>query len=317
MALGKRLRGLVVVIGIFGALSCGTDSTAPYIFTAPSFVKLHSDYGDWVGSGQDYSYTQADAVITLTAIGGVLQVQIASDQGWNGAFVTSNGRLEPGQYDNNLSWYGGNGCDVAIGWFSIDRVEYVDSMLTGIDLRFEEHCGQVRPGLHGTIHWRANDPTRPPDPIDPPPANLWQPPDSVLVKTGTYVYLESQRGDWVGQGQTWMYTPSDASFGVVAGGGLITFSVYGQPFWQGEFKAMNVLPDRLAPGYYGGIGRYPFDNPTKGGFDWFGDGRGCNGLHGWFAIDRIAYHSDTLTALDLRFEQHCEDAIPALHGVVH
>jgi hypothetical protein len=79
---------------------------------------------------------------------------------------------------------------------------------------------------------------------------------------------------------------------------------------------MNVV-STLQPGYYGNLSRYPFHNPAKGGLDWSGNGRGCNTLTGWFAIDSVTYTGTTLTQIDLRFEQHCEGGTPALHGAIH
>ena len=74
---------------------------------------------------------------------------------------------------------------------------------------------------------------------------------------------------------------------------------------------------QLQPGYYADLRRYPFHNPVKGGLDWVGEGRGCNTLLGWFAIDGDTYTNGNLTALELRFEQRCEGGIPALHGAIH
>jgi hypothetical protein len=78
---------------------------------------------------------------------------------------------------------------------------------------------------------------------------------------------------------------------------------------------MNTL-SQLQPGYYSDLKRYPFHNPAKGGLSWSGQGRGCNTLQGWFAIDRVIYTNGILTALDLRFEQRCDGGAP-LHGAVH
>jgi hypothetical protein len=74
---------------------------------------------------------------------------------------------------------------------------------------------------------------------------------------------------------------------------------------------------QLQPGYYADLQRYPFHNPAKGGLDWSGMGRGCNTLTGWFVGDSVTYTSNVLTAIDLRFEQHCEGFAPALHGNIH
>ncbi len=74
---------------------------------------------------------------------------------------------------------------------------------------------------------------------------------------------------------------------------------------------------QFQPGYYGNLERYPFNNPVRGGLDWAGQGRGCSALTGWFTVDAVTYSGSTLTAIDLRFEQHCEGASPALHGQIH
>jgi len=54
-----------------------------------------------------------------------------------------------------------------------------------------------------------------------------------------------------------------------------------------------------------------------GGLSWVGESRGCNTLTGWFAVDSVAYGDGALAFIDLRFEQHCEDLSPALHGTIH
>ncbi len=93
-------------------------------------------------------------------------------------------------------------------------------------------------------------------------------------------------------------------------------AVSGAQGWNGDFQTMYTL-SQLAPGYYPDLQRYPFHNPAKGGLSWYGEGRGCNRLLGWFAVDRVVYTNGVLTALDLRFEQRCEGGTPALHGAIH
>ena len=63
---------------------------------------------------------------------------------------------------------------------------------------------------------------------------------------------------------------------------------------------MNSL-SRIETGYYPDLERFPFHNPAKGGLSWTGEGRGCNTLRGWFAVDRVTYSGSTLTAIELRF----------------
>jgi hypothetical protein len=151
---------------------------------------------------------------------------------------------------------------------------------------------------------------------------------------GNYVVLQSDKGDFVGQGQTHIYTPSDAHINLMATRGNCVYctpaevhinvkamthlyiTIVGDEGWSGNFQVPDNLT-RLEPGYYDGLKRYPFHNPVKGGLDWSGEGRGCNKLTGWFAIDSVTYDNNGLTAIDIRFEQHCEDASPALHGRIH
>ena len=73
----------------------------------------------------------------------------------------------------------------------------------------------------------------------------------------------------------------------------------------------------MQPGYYGGVVRYSADNPIKASMDWSGNGRGCDTVTGWFVVDKVTYTTNAVTALDLRFEQHCDAATPALRGVIH
>jgi hypothetical protein len=96
----------------------------------------------------------------------------------------------------------------------------------------------------------------------------------------------------------------------------LSLGVTGDQWWNGDFQAMSTIA-QLQPGYYGNLTRYPFHNPARGGLDWGGEGRGCNTLTGWFVVDAVTYTGTALTAIDLRFEQHCEGGAPALHGAIH
>jgi hypothetical protein len=291
-----------------------------------NYVYMESDFGDWVGQGQNYLYTQADSIFNVSASGARLDISITGDEQWGGTFqgMNSLSLLEVGYYGDlqrypfhnpvkgGLSWSGdGRGCNELTGWFVIDNLTYNGNTLTAIDLRFEQHC-DGGPALNGQIHWDVNDTTAVPGPVVPPPAGLWEPPAGVTPAAGNYVYLESDIGDWVGQGQNYLYTDADSTITIGAPGAALTVSVDG---WNGRFQAMNSL-NYLELGYYGDLQRYPFHNPAKGGLSWSGNGRGCNTLTGWFVVDSLTYVGVTLTAIDLRFEQHC-DGGPALNGEIH
>jgi hypothetical protein len=293
-----------------------------------NYVYLESDLGDWVGQGQNYLYTPIDSVITISGNSANLRVAIEGDEYWNADFqgMSSISRLEVGYYDDlqrypfhnpvkgGLSWSGeGRGCNTLTGWFVIDSVTYDGSNLMAVDLRFEQHCEGGGPALNGEVHWDASDTTAAPGPVVPPPAGLWEPPANVTPDTGNYVYLESDVGDWVGGGQNYLYTPANSVITVRANNASLDVSIRGDEDWSGDFQGMNSI-SRLEVGYYGDLQRYPFHNPVKGGLSWSG---GCNTLTGWFVVDSVTYDGNTLTAIDLRFEQHCEGGVPALNGEIH
>jgi hypothetical protein len=306
----------------------------PAAGTTPStgnYVYLQSQPGDFIGGGGDYLYSEADSVITVHAANGHLSVSVDGNEGWGGDFQVMNALsgLEVGYYGDlqrfpfhnpvkgGLSWSGeGRGCNRLTGWFVVDSVTYDGSTVIGIDLRFEQHCEGVAPALRGEIHWDVNDTTNPPGPVVPPPAGLWKPAAGITPDAGNYVYLESQAGDYVGGGSSYLYTLADSQITAVTTGARLDVSIKGDERWDGRFQGMNTL-SRLEAGYYGDLQRYPFHNPVKGGLDWSGESRGCNTLTGWFVVDSVTYDGLTLTAIDLRFEQHCEGGAPALRGQIH
>jgi hypothetical protein len=309
------------------AIGCGAASPEPR-----NLVHLSSDAGEYIGRGRSYDYTNAVARLTMTATGGHLKLFVEGDETWLGEFQVPAHltRIESGAYENargfpsqlatepGLSWSGeGRGCVTLTGFFVVDRIAYSGATLLAIDLRFEQHCEGGPAALRGEIHWNANDTTAPPGPVSPPPPGLWEPEPGSTPATGSYVYLQSDPADSIGQGNKFTYTKVDATLFV--GGGLdnrISVDVTGDETWFGLFAGMSFLT-AMQPGYYGSLRRYFFHNPLIGGLDWFGEGRSCVTLSGWFVIDEITLSGVTLATLDLRFEQHCEGGAPALHGKIH
>lgn len=155
-------------------------------------------------------------------------------------------------------------------------------------------------------------------PVVPIPATLWQPPSACVPPSGDYVLLISDPGDWVGDGRAYLYTAADAVLktSISDVDGHLKVDVTGDEYWHGDFEPMSTL-SQLEPGYYPDLERYPFHNPTKGGLDWYGEGRGSNTLSGWFVVDSVTYSGATLTSIDLRFELHSDAGTPALHGAIH
>ena len=337
---GPALRGQIHWLASDHSLPPGPVTPVPAtLWSAPTgatpasgnYVYLQSDVGDYIGGGLTNVYTQANAVLTTAVSGTHLSVGVTGNDNWSGDFQGMNSltQLQPGYYAglerypfNNpvtggLSWDGdGAGCNTLTGWFAIDSITYTAGTLTAVDLRFEQHCEGVAAALHGQIHWVAGDTTVPAGPQNPPPSGLWRAAAGATPASGNYVYLQSDSGDYIGAGGTYLYTQADATLALVTSGAHLGLGVTGNDNWTADFQGMDSI-SQLQPGYYGGLRRYPFNNPATGGLDWGGDGRGCNTLTGWFVIDSVTYSAGTLASVDLRFEQHCEGGTSALHGQVH
>jgi len=320
--------GLVKGVGpgtvVITATSGGRNGNLALSVQAPNQITLVSDVGDYIGGGANYSYTKANAVISLSASATAVHLSILGNQQWDAFFVVQNGaQLAIGPYTNatrypfqgsgaGLDWSGeGRGCNMLTGSFTIDSVSWsggVGTAILGIDMRFEQHCEGGPAALHGTIHWRSDDPAVPPGRGVPIPTNLWQPPSGATPTTGNFVYLQGDAGEFIVGSSPSLYQ----IVSVTATGSNVSISAGG---YTGVFQGMNSIP-QLQVGYYAGLMRYPFHNPALGGLTWFGNGRGCNTLTGWFVVDRVNWANGVLAGIELRFEQHCDGQSAALHGAV-
>jgi uncharacterized repeat protein (TIGR01451 family) len=300
---------------------------------SPSFMVLQSDVGDYVGGGGSYSYSNQNAVFEVFETSpGVLSLKVMSDEDWNGSFYMPQGvaQMQTGTYTDLIGapfhdpatggfelGGGSRACGPHSDWFKVDDVVYAAGQIVSIDIRFEQHCGGSAPALRGQLHWNANDATRPPGPVNPPPTGLWEPAPGSTPPSGNYVYTVSDPQDVVGQGRTDTYTQANAVLTARSEAtGELTFSAIGDQHYGATFKAMVPLT-RIEPGYYPDVQRWPFGNPALGMMSVFGPGPGCNELSGWFVIDTITFSGADVTALDARFEQHCENRTPALRGKIH
>jgi hypothetical protein len=130
----------------------------------------------------------------------------------------------------------------------------------------------------------------------------------------TRVIMRSDPGDYIGQGQTWSYTPQNASIAVGGSRQRASFGIDGDngDWWYGDFVAGGG--DILVPGDTYQATRYPF-NGTGPGMSVDGEGRGCNELTGTFTVTDARFEPDgRMRAVGIDFEQHCEGMTPALRG---
>jgi hypothetical protein len=138
-----------------------------------------------------------------------------------------------------------------------------------------------------------------------------------LAGASTFVYLDSSDvGDWIGRGETYLFTEADGVFSptVSAGNGRVQISYASDDYWNFEFDAPD--PEPLAPGLYEGATRYPFNSSTGPGLSVSGAGRGCNTLTGEFLVHEAEFSVEgTLERFAVDFVQHC-DGDPPLFGAV-
>jgi hypothetical protein len=266
-------------------------------------------------------------------------VGVEGDQRWQGQFTAMSqlSRIQPGyyaglgnaEYGNPargiFRWGGdGRGCNEAMSGVVVDKAVYSGEQLVELRLRFEQHCEGEPGALRGEIRWSANDQQQPVGPASLP-AGLWRAPAGALPTTGNYLYVNSDRADPIGGGKTVLMTLNDTRFFAEHSpriGNEAYFRLSAQSSnkaagdWSGEFQAMIGLK-KFQVGFYDHVARVPFHNRAFGGMIWSANGVGCNTSIGWYAVDKAVYVGDTLTALHVRFEQHCDNYAPAVRGELH
>ncbi|MGQ0585808.1 MAG: PKD domain-containing protein [Gammaproteobacteria bacterium] len=130
----------------------------------------------------------------------------------------------------------------------------------------------------------------------------------------TAAYIDSPSGDYVGQGQELTYTSPSTSFTVTPG----THSLPGSmnvAFAGWLLNLQGPGGQKLVPGNYELVHRYPFNNGPDAGLDFFGQGRGCNEVEGWIEVHEAVYSGDTPVSFAADFLQEC-DGGPPLFGAV-
>ena len=129
----------------------------------------------------------------------------------------------------------------------------------------------------------------------------------------TVLAMSSQPGDYVGGGQQYLFTQSDAFFTPQNSSNFVGFAINNGDFWDADFAGPTSA--RLAVGNYQNAQRYPFEPAGTPGLSVYGAGAGCNTLTGNFQVLKAGYSkSSALTNFAVNFEQHCEGATPALFG---
>jgi VCBS repeat-containing protein len=140
-----------------------------------------------------------------------------------------------------------------------------------------------------------------------------------LSTGGTSLTMNSQPGDYIGQGQNYSYNTSTGTFTASRNyDNGVSFSyqdVNPNIWWYVDFAGPNQAT--LTPGFYGSAQRFPFQPANTPGLDIAGEGRGSNTLTGSFTVIQANYGAaGQVVNFDATFVQHSEGAPPALTGEI-
>lgn len=305
-----------------------------------NYLYVESDYLHAIGSGDTVVLTHDNAILgvnftdparfrfanfgvyadtgsgSLSFTLGTPAVEGPSTAGFQGNLRDSS--FNPAYVD--LTWRSLN-CTERSAWYSIDAIAFNGDAVDSFEARFGHSCDGTPGMLRGKVRWSAGD-VRPPPGPKPIPPGLWQPPDAVLPTVGNYVYLESDYGDDVGNGRTYLFTEPTRQFRTNGSTrppvlfGLTAVTRDGIDAWTFEFEPMSGQ-QALQVGFYDGAERRASGNPAVAKMTASHIGSFCNRLSGWWAVDAVTYDPDGyVSAIELRFEHHCERRSAALRGML-
>ena len=141
---------------------------------------------------------------------------------------------------------------------------------------------------------------------------------SARAQTTTALFLDSQPGDYIGQGLRRTLTSSDLAFTASTRGTepvQITVSAGGSDYFTTWY--MNFVTLHGTPGVYENAVRESSIYFVSPQLNVYGSGRGCNTVAGRFQIYEFSVSpSGTVNSFAADFEQHCEGVTPALFGAI-
>ena len=168
------------------------------------------------------------------------------------------------------------------------------------------------------------------DPNETPIANndtYWVAEGGTLTTASatTSLVMNSEKGNYVGQGKTYNFTPDNGNFGASRtypsnktsnNGVQISYNEpeSGGSRWSLSFAAAFNTPLETGKTYTNAI-RFPFQDFNQPGLSVSGEGRGNNKLTGEFTVNQVIYGlNDKITSFDANFEQLGQSDTGVLNG---
>jgi hypothetical protein len=143
-------------------------------------------------------------------------------------------------------------------------------------------------------------------------------PPAAAAGSITAFTLDSEPGDYIGQGQTFTFTSENATItaATLPDGGVELAAVQGANVHRFDADIAPPLGGTLTPGTTYPTARAATDASTAG-LDVYGDGRGCNMANGSLHLIELTLGGGgtTIASFAATYENHCEDgSAPALFG---
>jgi len=123
----------------------------------------------------------------------------------------------------------------------------------------------------------------------------------------TVVSFSSPAGEYVGQGQTRSFTPTNSEMGFSTTGRAIHIRIKGNDDSYWNFDMVAPVGEMLVPREYFGAQRAYMQTGRAPALDFSGGGHGCNKISGSFAIRQIKFDSlGNLSRLEATATQYCD-----------
>lgn len=285
------------------ALAVAGLSAAPAALAETSYSFV-SETGDYIGQGQTRGYTAANAQIAVSGNGQDLSMSVrAGNEDWRIQLAAPRGQtFQAGRYylaeraafrtgrSPGIDIGGnGRGCNEAWGSVYIRQIKYAaGSAIAALDATALQRCGgETAPLLTAQLRYNVQ------------PLSL---------------ALDSEVGDYIGRGLRKDYAGDTSTFAVSGSDSYLIYTASGQ---RDSWMAILRPPSgqTLQPGSWP-ITR--FGDGGTFGFDFGGNGRGCNRVSGTVQVHAVDVDPATrmVTGLSADFEQRCEAGATALRGSI-